>query len=140
MRLVFAREVQVDIRNLVPFKPQERLKRNVVAVFSVGRSALRTVFVRQIKSRTDRSVVEKLGMAAIRTDVMRWQRVDLGNFRQCCDKGRTDRSPRTDEIAVIKGAFYKLMRDQIDDGESVADYAFQLFFDPFSTISGRSSP
>src|SRR5690606_39873307 len=42
-RLVFPREVQVDIRRLVPLKSQEGLKGNVVAVLPHLRAALGTI-------------------------------------------------------------------------------------------------
>ena len=48
-RLVFSREVQVNIGNLVPIKTKEGLERNILSIFAEFMTTLWTVLIRHIK-------------------------------------------------------------------------------------------
>ncbi|CRF29628.1 Uncharacterised protein [Streptococcus pneumoniae] len=49
-RLIFSREVQVNIRNLIPIKTKEGLKRNILSVFTEFVTTVWTVLMGHIKS------------------------------------------------------------------------------------------
>ena len=49
-RLVFSREVQVNIRNLIPIKTKEGLERNILSVFAEFMTTVWTVLIGHIKS------------------------------------------------------------------------------------------
>ena len=86
MCLVFTREIEVDIGGLVAVESEECFKRDIVPVADHRRAALRTVFGREVKARTNGTVCKKLAVLALGADVMRRQRVDLRNSRSMRNK------------------------------------------------------
>ena len=88
--LVVSGEVQVDIRHLVSFESQEGLERNIVTVLHQQGPTLRALLLWQVKAGAVFPFRVEVGKLALRTAVVRWQRVDLGNPRQGCNHTRTN--------------------------------------------------
>ena len=80
-RLVLAREVKIDIRRFVAVKSKEGLERDIVSVTEHIRSAVGTILLRKVESRTVNTVKQKLAVLALGTDVMRRQRIYLRDSR-----------------------------------------------------------
>ena len=71
-RLIFAGEVEVDIRLLVPVKAQERRKRNVESVLVHRGTTSDTYLVRHIKTGVVHiQFLCKLQLVTLRADIMR---------------------------------------------------------------------
>ena len=78
--LIFAGEVQIDIRHLVALKSQEDFKRNVKAVLRQLFPAFGAIPVRQIHPDMIPALVHvKESFMAVRTAVVRRQGVHFGN-------------------------------------------------------------
>ena len=75
--LIFAGEVEIDIRGFIAVKAEEGLKRNGVAIPVIIRSADRAFFRRQVKPGAIAAVCNKFTMLALRADIMRFQRIYL---------------------------------------------------------------
>ena len=69
-RLILSGEVQVNIGYLVPIKSKEGLKRNILTVLAQLVTALWTVLIRHIKTRTIGAVRDELAVLAFATDIV----------------------------------------------------------------------
>ncbi len=135
--LIFAGKIQVNIRFLVAFKPQKSLKRNVMPVFMQHCTADRTDLIRHIT--TTRlfhciffySFRFKIRIFAIRTDIVRRQRIYLCNTCHICRERRTYRSSRTNQVAVRNRFPNQLLCNDIQYSISITDNRIQLRFQPF---------
>ena len=77
-RLVFAREVEVDIRLLVPLESEECGERYVEAFLLHACPAFRTHFLRHVVAYVVFArLVRPLEMLALRADIMRCERINL---------------------------------------------------------------
>ncbi|MNV86207.1 hypothetical protein D3C71_1802190 [compost metagenome] len=85
--LVLSGEVKVDIGNLIPFKAQEGLERNILPFPFQITSAVRTSFVRQVKPARHTAVEEPLTVPAfgIGANIMSRQRINLRNTKEGCN-------------------------------------------------------
>ena len=113
-RLIFAREVQVDIRHLAAAVAEEGLKRDVEAVLDVFCAADGAQLVGHIRAAAVLAAVE-LHVAALGAAIVRRQGVDLGDARHVCNERRADRASRADKIAALKRALHELLRRHIND-------------------------
>src|SRR4051794_29221094 len=113
LRLVFSREVQIDIRDLVPLEPKEGLKRDIMPILNERNMAIRTLLIRKVKSRTDGTIIKEFRLLAFRAYIMRRKRVNLRDFRHRCNERGTDGTTRANEISIIERLLNKLMRDQV---------------------------
>ena len=121
LSLNLAREVKVYVGGFISVEAKECFKRNMMTVRLQLLTAIRTVFIWKVKSRANLVGVGEIVVSAIRTPVMRRQRVDLRNTRHRCNERRTDRSSRAYEIALLLTVPYKLLRYHIKNGKSVFD-------------------
>ena len=69
-RLIFPREVQINIRYLVPVKSKEGLKRNILTILAQLVTTFWTVLIRHIKARTIRSIRDELAVLTFATDIV----------------------------------------------------------------------
>ena len=99
--LVITREVQINIRNLIAFETKENSKWNIMAICLQWMTAIRTVTTRQIESTGVFTIFIKFRPLTFRANIMWWQWINFCNFRHGCCKGRTYRTTRTYEIAII---------------------------------------
>ena len=97
-RLVFAREIQVDIRHLVALEAEEGLERDVKALLGERLAALGTDLVRQVDAAG--VFLVPLDVFVVRAEVVRRERVNLGDIRHERRERRADRTTRADQIAV----------------------------------------
>ena len=94
------------------------------------RAAFGTILRRQVKAGAVAAVGDKFGMLAFRTDIVRTQRIDLGDARHGGDKGRADRTTRADQIAVRLTVGNELLRGHIEHGKAVGRDGVQLLVEP----------
>ena len=127
-RMVFAGEIEVDIRDLVAVEAQEDCERDVVAVLVERRATLRADLVGQVETAADFAVRKELAPLALGADIMRRQGVDFGNVRHSRHEGRADRPTGADEVAVVVGVLDQLVGDVIENAEAVAQDRRELFF------------
>ena len=130
--LILAGKVQVDIRYLVSLKAQKGLKRNGKTVLLHRRTADRTILVRHVGADGVFAVFKKLTVLAVGVwaNVVRTERVDLGDVRQKCRKGGTDTASGTNQIPGVVRLLYQLMRNHIHDGISVFYNTVKLLIHP----------
>ena len=121
-----AGEVQVDIRNLVAMEAKENCERNIMTVAQHPRAAFRTFLRRQVEAAVHLIVQEELAVTAMRTAIVRLQRVNLGDVEHRRYEGRADAATRANEIAAVNRVLNELMRNIIQNGEAVADNRVQL--------------
>ena len=88
--LIFAGEVQVDIRHLAAAEAQEGLKGDVEAVLHVLGAADGAHLVRHIRAAAVAAVQNEFAVFALRTAVVGWQRVDLRNAGHISHQRRAD--------------------------------------------------
>ena len=88
--LVFAGEVQVDIRHLAAAEAQEGLKGNVKSVLHVFGAADGTHLVRHIRAAAVAAVQNEFAVFALRTAVVGRQGVDLRNAGHIGHQRRAD--------------------------------------------------
>ena len=67
-----------------------------------------------------------LEIFVVRAQIVRRERVYLGNIRHERRERRADRTARADQIAVRKGLGNQLLRDNVHDRVAVADDGVQL--------------
>ena len=113
-RLIFAREVQVDIRHLAAAVAKKGLKRNIEAVLDVFRAADGAHLVGHIRAAAVLAAVE-LHVAAFGAAIVRRQGVDLGDARHIRHERRADRASRANEIAALKRALHELLRRHVNN-------------------------
>lgn len=87
LRLVFACEIKVDIGLFVPFEAEEGCERNRVAVPLHRRSAVRTVHRRHIDAAVVLLHIAPDNFFAVRTQIVRVERIYLRDSRHRCSKG-----------------------------------------------------
>ena len=129
-RMVFAGEIEVDIRNLVAVEAQENSERDVVAILVERRAAMGADLVRQVETAAHFAVRKEFAPLALGADIMRRQGVDFGNVRHGRHEGRTDGPTGADEVAVVIGVLDQLVGDVIEDAETVAQDGRKFFFQP----------
>ena len=88
--LIFAGEVQVDIRHLAAAEAQKGLKGDVEAVLDVLRTADGTDLVRHIRAAAVAAVQNEFAVFALRTAVVGRQGVDLRNAGHISHQRRAD--------------------------------------------------
>ena len=130
IRLIFTGKVQVDIRLLVAVESQEGFERDIVSVLVHPGAAFRAVFCRKVESRTAAAVGDKLAVFALGAYIVRYQRINLRNTGHMRDKRRTDRTTRTDQIAMLFGIINQFLCNHVQNRESVADNRIQFPFQP----------
>ena len=123
-RLIFAGEVQVDIRHLVALEAEEGLERNVKALLGERFAAFRTDLVRQVDAAG--VILVPFDVLVVRTEIVRRERINLGDVRHERRERRADRAARADQIAVRERLGNELLRDDVHDGVAVADDGVQL--------------
>ena len=117
--LVFAGEVEVDIRRFVAVKAEERLEWDGVAVAVEIFAAARALFRRQIKAGKVAAVRDELAVFALGANVVRLERVNLRDAGHGRDERRADGATRADEIAVRFAVCHELLRRHVQNGEAV---------------------
>ena len=127
--LVGTGEVQVDIRDLIAVEAEEDGKRDVVAILDERRAADGADFVGKVVAAAVGAVGDELAVLAVRAAPVRRQRVDLGDARHRGDEGRADGTTRADEIAVVVRLLDEALRDEVKDGEAVADDGLELLLE-----------
>ncbi len=94
----------------------------------------RAVFRRHIAARAPRKRPHffrfEIDVVAVFTIIMGRQRIHFGNTRHRRDKRRTDRSARTDEIAVLVRLPHEFLGDDVHDGKSVFYNRIQFMVQP----------
>ena len=131
VRLALAREIEIDIRLLVPLEAKEGFKRDIMAVLMHFSPAAGAVFVRQIEAGADRTVGNEFGVPALGADIMGRQRVDLRDAGHRRGKRGTDRPTRADLISEALGFGHQLLCRHIHDRKAVGNDRMQLLFQPF---------
>ena len=121
-----AGEVQIDIRNLITVEAQENRKRDIMTVAQHPRAAFGTILRRQVKAAVYLIVHKEFAVTAMRTAVMRLQRVNLGNIQHRSNKRRAYTATRAYQVTAVDRMLNQLMRNVIQYGEAVADNSIQL--------------
>ena len=128
--LVFAGEVQVDIRGLFSVEAQEGGKGNVEPVFDQGRAALRTGFVRQVHPAAVIGITRENGMLAMGAAVVGRQGIYLGDAGQKGHKAGTHAAAGAHQVAVLQRLGHQLLGDQVHHIKAVVDDGDQLGVQP----------
>ena len=132
--LIFPRKVQVNIRFFIPFKSKECLEWNIVTILMHECTAFRAVHIRHVTSAgffhgvRFHQIRIKVGIFAVRANIMGWQRVYLRNPCHVCRKGRTYGTTGTNQIAVSHRFPYQFLRNDIKHRIAVADDGVQFCF------------
>ena len=136
-RLVLAREIQVDIRHLIALEAEEGFERDVKALLgqrlAAGRHTLSGRSTPQEYSSCHSTYLSS-------GQVMRRERVYLGDIRHKRCERRADRPARADQIAVRERLGHKLLRDDVHDRVAVANDGVQLAVEPRLHQLGSGSP
>ena len=128
-RLIFAGEVQVDIRRFIALEAKEYLKGDLIAELFVFCAAHRAVRIRHVHTAGIFCAVHiKIAVLAVRANVMRLQRVHLRDARHCSHKRGADRATRADEVTVRIGFVHEPLRKQIQRCIAVADDGIEFLF------------
>ena len=104
--LVFAGEVQVDVRHLVALEAQEGFKGNVEPVLHQGIAADGTLFVRQVHTDGVLGRHVEVRLAAGFAAVVGRQGVDLRDARQKRHEGGAHRPAAAHHVAVGQALFH----------------------------------
>ena len=131
-RLVFPCEVQVDIRLLVSVETKEGGERNGISVTLHRCAAFRTVFFRHVYTAVIQVHVTPLQVFAFRADIMRFQRIYLGDAGHGCSQRRTYRASGAYQIAVLVGLMYQHLCRHIHDRIAVIYNRRKFLFQTFS--------
>ena len=134
--LVFAGEVQVDIRHLAAAVAQERLKGDVEPVLDVFRAALRAAFVRHIRPAAVAAVGDKFHVAAVGAAVVRRQGVHFGDAGHIGHQRGANGATGAHQIAVFQTALDQLLGGHIHHVILPQDAA-QLHIQPVHHQLGR---
>ena len=161
--LILTREVQVDIRGLfVSGVAQEGLKGDVEAVTPQRGAAEGAVFLRHVGAaavggqlfgehrRAEVRFVPGFGtrvpaqlqrgelrIAALRADIVRRERVDLGDAAHPGDHRGADAAPAADQIAVLQRVLHQLLGAHVDDVIVVIEDRLQFGIDALLHHRGR---
>ena len=123
--LIFAGEVQVNIRHLVALKAEEHLERDVEAVLHELLTADWAVLVRQVNADFVLALVHvEKALAAMGAAVMRRKRVDLRDAAHTRNEARTDRTAAADKIPVRVGLADQPLGNVVQRREAIADDGF----------------
>ena len=118
-RLVFPREVQIDIGYLVPIETKEGFKRNILAIFAELVATVWTILVWHIKTRSIRTVCDELTVLALATNIVRRKRINLGDPNHGRDKAGSNGSTRSNQVAPLIGTVHQHLRCQINHGKAI---------------------
>ena len=122
LRLIFAREVKVDIGGLfISRETEEGLKRDIKAVLPHERAALGAVFRRHVRSAAVRSVGYEFRVSALGADIVRRQGVDLGDAGHIGNDRRADAASAADEVSVLERILHQLLCAHVDDIVAVVE-------------------
>ena len=124
--LVLTGEIQIDIRRFVAVETQKGFKRNGVAVAVVFGAANGALLRRKVKARAVAAVRNEFAVFAVRADIMRRQRVYLGNTGDIGHERRADRTTRANQVTVRLRIGHKLLRRHVQHGEAVLIDGIQL--------------
>ena len=128
--LIFAREIQVNIRLLVAVEAEEGLEGDVVAVHQHPGAARGAVLVGQVEAVLHAAVGDELAVPALGAAVMGRQTVDLRDAGEVGHSRRADRAAAAHLIAARVGVGHQLDRDDVQDSVAVAADGVQLFLQP----------
>ena len=120
-RLIFTGEVQVNIRHLIAIEAQERLKRNGKSLLIERFSALRAGLVRHICAAAKALIFVPFDVMAFRAQIMRRERIYLGDVRHKRNQRGTNRTTGADQIAVLQRLRHKFLRNHVHHIVAVAD-------------------
>ena len=126
LALVFAREVQVDIRLFIAVEAQKGFKGDIVAVHQHMGAAVGAVFIRQVKAVAHAAIGDKFTVLAVGAAVMRRQAVHLGNAGKVRHGAGANRASAAHLIAALVGIGHQLDRDHIQHGIAMAANGIQL--------------
>ncbi len=129
-RLVFACEIQVDVRLFVRFKSQERLKGNGKPLLVVLGAADRAFFRRHVHAAVVFLLVAPLQVLALGAEVMGFQRIYFCDARHGSHEGGTYGTPGAYQVPVLHGFLHQHFRRHVHDGISVVDNGVQLLVQP----------
>ena len=79
---------------------QENRERDIVTVAQHPRAAFRTILRRQVKAAVYLIVHKEFAVTAMRTAVMRLQRINLGNIQHRSNKGRAYAATRAYQVTA----------------------------------------
>ena len=113
--LIFAGEVEIDIRNFIAAEAEEGFKRDIEPVLVKLRAALRTYGIWQVRAAGAVSRNIERGKLALRAAVVRRIGIDLRNAGHERHNGRADRASGADKIAVLERVLHQLLRRHIND-------------------------
>ena len=130
-RLIFAGEVQVDIRRLISVETKENLKRDVESHLVVARAADGAIPIWHVDSTEILQPINlEIAVLAVRADIVRLQRVDLRDARHGRDKRGADRTAGADEVTVGVALVNQPLRHEVERGKAVADDGLELSVEP----------
>ena len=111
--LIFAGEVQVDIRHLAAAVAQERLKGDIKAVLDVLFPAHRADLVRHVRAAAVAAVCDELRIFALGAAVVGRQGVHLRDARHVRHQTGAHGASRAHQIAVLQTALHQLLGGHI---------------------------
>ena len=126
--LVFAGEVQVDIRHLVALEAQEDLEGDIKALLGQLRAADRAVLIRQIDAHRVALGDIEVTLPALGAAVVGRQGVDLGDAGHAGHEGGADATAAAHQVAVPQGLLHQLVGDGVQSRVPVADDGAELLF------------
>ena len=127
--LIFAGEVEVDIRDLVAAEAEERLERDIEPVFVKLCPALRAHGVRQVRAAGAVGRNIKRCELAFRAAVVRRVGVDFRNAGHERHDGRADGATRADQISMLQRVLHQLLRGHVNDVVVAGDDVVHLRVD-----------
>ena len=128
--LILPGKIQVDIRLLVGFESQERLKRDRKPFLAIRSAAFRADLVRHIHAAVVELFVAPFQVLAVRTQVVRRQWIYFGDSRHGCCKGGSYGSSRSYQVSIRKGFLYQKLRRPVHYGVPVVDDGVELLVKP----------
>ncbi len=130
LTLVFTREIQIDIRFLVPIESKECLKGNVMPVPHQRLPALRAVLRRHVKTGASGKSAHlfriKVCIMALLAIIMRRQGIYLCDTGHGGHKGGAHRTAGTHQVSVLIGFPNQLLGDNVHHGKPVFDNGIQF--------------
>ena len=107
--LVFAGEVQVDIRHLAAAEAQESLEGDVKAVLHILGAADRAYLVRHVGAAAVGAIHNEFTVPARGAAIVGRQGVDLRDAGHVGHQGRTHGTTGTNQVAVLQGTLHQLL-------------------------------
>ena len=128
--LIFAGEVQVDIRYLITAEAQEGLKGDVKAILFHPTAAVGTLEVRQISAAviTFRHIQDRKLAFRIRAAIMGLEGIHLCDAGHKCHDGRSDRATGANQIAIFQRILHQALGRHIDHIVMAGDNIMKLRF------------